>query len=128
MKTTVKAGEIFDLFLLFLVMNKTTQTTFKGLSGCVVELYSSGWSDDSSITVRDTSGGDSVVMEGLTTQSLRGGILKYVKDVGYRDESAERRQFLGDLSKTIADVLKRWDESKAKEAEAQAEEAVSWES
>ena len=97
-------------------MNKTTQTTFKGLSGCVVELYSSGWSDDSSITVRDTSDGNSVVMEGLSTQSLRGGVLKYVKDLGYRDESAERRQFLEHLSEDIADVLKRWEENKAKEA------------
>tara|TARA_B100001094_G_scaffold236261_1_gene231345 strand:+ start:333 stop:629 length:297 start_codon:yes stop_codon:yes gene_type:complete len=97
-------------------MNKTTQTTFKGLSGCVVELYSSGWSDDSSITVRDTSDGNSVVMEGLSTQSLRGGVLKYVKDLGYRDESAERRQFLELLSENIAEVLKRWEESKVKEA------------
>jgi len=112
----VKAGEILDLFLLFLVMNKTTQTTFKGLRGCVVELYSSGWSDDSSITVRDTSNGDSVVMEGLPTQSLRGGVLKYVKDLGYRDESAERRQFLELLSENIAEVLRRWEESKATEA------------
>ena len=96
-------------------MNKTTQTTFKGLSGCVVDFYSSGWSDDSSITVRDTSKGDSVVMEGLSKQYLRGGILKYVKDLGYRDESAERRQFLEHLSEDIADVLKRWEENKAKE-------------
>jgi|TARA_R100000084_G_scaffold102284_1_gene57833 hypothetical protein len=97
-------------------MNKTTQTTFKGLSGCAVDLYSSGWSDDSSIAVRDTATGDSVVMEGLSTQSLRGGILKHVKDLGYRDESAERRQFLEHLSEDIADVLKRWEENKAKEA------------
>lgn len=94
-------------------MNKTTQTTFKGLSGCVVELYSSGWSDDSSITVRDTSDGNSVVMEGLSTQSLRGGILKYVKDLGYRDESAERRQFVEKVSEELLSVLKRWEEDKA---------------
>ncbi len=52
-------------------------------------------------------------MEGLSTQSLRGGILKYVKDLGYRDESAERRQFVEKVSEELLSVLKRWEEDKA---------------
>jgi len=98
-------------------MNKTTQTTFKGLGGCHLFVYEHPCSDgDSSLKVTDTTSGDSVELDGLTAQSLRSGIRNYVSMLGSRDESTERRKFVEDLSEDLQHTLKRWEESKAKEA------------
>jgi len=102
-------------------MQKATETKFRGLGGCAVELHTYGWGDDSNITIRDTQHGDSVVLDGVSTQYLRGGILNYVRSAGYREESAEQRQFLENLSTELATVLKRWE---SKKAEAQATEVA----
>ena len=102
-------------------MHKATETKFNGLGGCAITLYSTGWSDESKITVSDTIGGDSVILDGLSTQYLRGSIKNYVKDLGYRDENVERRQFLETLSEELATVLSRWE---SKKAEAQLNEVA----
>ncbi len=94
-------------------MQKATETKFSGLGGCAVTLNSFGWNDESQITVNDTVGGDSVVLTGVSTQYLRGSIKNYVRELGYRDESVERRQFLETLSEELATVLSRWESKKA---------------
>jgi len=102
-------------------MQKATETKFSGLGGCAVELHTYGWGNESTVTVRDTERGDSVVLNGVSTQFLRGSIKNYVRDLGYRDESVERRQFLETLSEELATVLSRW---KSKKAEAQSNGAA----
>jgi len=116
-------------FILLQQMQKSTETKFRGLGGCAVELHTYGWGDDSNITIRDTQRGDSVVLEGVSTQFLRGSIKNYVRDLGYRDESVERRQFLETLSKELATVLSRWESKKAEEqAKEHAKKEAQWES
>lgn len=110
-------------FILLRQMQKSTETKFRGLGGCAVELHTYAWGNDSSITIRDTQRGDSVVLDGISSQYLCGGILNYVRSAGYREESAEQRQFLEKLSTELGTVLKRW-ESKKAEAEAEATEAA----
>ena len=109
------------LFLLFLVMNKTTQTKFTGLGGCSLRLHSNMWSTDesSSITVCDTGTGDTIDLDGLSPQVLRGAIKNYVSSMESREETAERRLFVDALAEKLVDIHKAWRRDKA-EAEAKA--------
>ena len=110
-------------------MQKATVTKFNGLAGCGITIHSFGWNDESQLTVSDTASGDSVVLDGLSTQYLRGSIKNYVKDLGYRDENVERRQFLETLSEELATVLSRWESKKAEaKVEEHAKHEAQWES
>jgi hypothetical protein len=110
-------------------MQKATETKFNGLGGCAVELHTYGWGNESNITVRDTERGDSVVLNGVSTLYLRGSIKNYVRDLGYRDESVERRQFLETLATELGTVLSRWESKKAEaKVEEHAKHEAQWES
>lgn len=88
-------------------MKSATTRTFSGLASFDVDLYSSSYSDDSRITVRDTNSGDRLEMEGITNAVLRGAVLSYVSHMGYRKEDASARKFLEELSDNIARSLEK---------------------
>jgi|TARA_R100000027_G_scaffold17446_1_gene12672 hypothetical protein len=88
-------------------MKSATTHTFSGLQSFAVELYSSTYSDDSRITLRDTDSGDKLELEGLTNAVLRGAVLSYVSYLGYRKEDASTREFLQKLSEQLASALEK---------------------
>ena len=88
-------------------MKSATTETFSGLAACTVELYSSSYSDDSRICLRDTNTGDRLELEGLTNAVLRGAVTSYVSQLGYRKEDASTKAFLADLSSQLARILEK---------------------
>lgn len=88
-------------------MKSATTHTFSGLQSFAVELYSSTYSDDSRITLRDTDSGDKLELEGLTNAVLRGAVLSYVSYLGYRKEDAGTHEFLQKLSEQLARALEK---------------------
>ena len=88
-------------------MQSATTRTFSGLQSFAVDLYSSSYSDDSRITLRDTNSADKVELEGLTNAVLRGAVLSYVHQLGYRKEDASARTFLEELSGSVARALEK---------------------
>ena len=86
-------------------MKVSTVQTFRGLDACAVNLYSSSYSDDSRITIRDTNSDDQLQLEGLTNAALRGAVLGYIKELGYRKEDEEAAQFLRKLSAELTKAL-----------------------
>lgn len=88
-------------------MKSATTRTFSGLASFAVDLYSSSYSDDSRITLRDTNSGDKLEMEGLTNAVLRGAVLNYVSHLGYRKEDKSGRAFLEELSDHVARALEK---------------------
>ena len=88
-------------------MKSATTHTFSGLQSFAVDLYSSSYSDDSRITLRDTNSGDKLEIEGLTNAVLRGAVLSYVHQLGYRKEDASARTFLEELSGSVARALEK---------------------
>lgn len=84
------------------------------------------WSTDesSSITVCDTGTGDTIDLDGLSPQVLRGAIKNYVSSMESREETAERRLFVDALAEKLVDIHKAWRRDKAEaEAKAKAEAA-----
>jgi len=88
-------------------MKSATTQTFSGLAACTVELYSSSYSDDSRICLRDTNTSDKLELDGLTNAVLRGAVLSYVHQLGYRKEDANARTFLEELSGSVARALEK---------------------
>ena len=86
-------------------MKSATTHTFSGLQSFAVDLYSSTYSDDSRITLRDTDSGDKLELEGLTNAVLRGAVLSYVSYLGYRKEDASTVEFLRKLSDQVLEAL-----------------------
>ena len=86
-------------------MKASTVQTFRGLTACAVHLYSSSYSDDSRITIRDTNSDDKLEFEGLTNAVLRGAVLGYIKELGYRKEDKEAAEFLRKLSAELTKAL-----------------------
>ena len=84
--------------------SKTTQT-FSGLAACTVELYSSSFSDDSRICLRDTNTGDRLELDGLTNAVLLGAVKDYISTLGYRKEDAGAVAFLRELSDQVLQAL-----------------------
>lgn len=88
-------------------MQSATTRTFSGLQSFAVDLYSSSYSDDSRITLRDTNSGDKLELEGITNAVLRGAVTSYVSQLGYRKEDASTKAFLEDLSGQLARILEK---------------------
>jgi len=86
-------------------MKSSTVQTFAGLAACAVDLYSSSYSDDSRITIRDTNTGDKLEIEGLTNAVLRGAVISYVHALGYRKEDEAAKKFLQEFSQQVAKAL-----------------------
>jgi len=86
-------------------MKASTVQTFRGLAACAVHLYSSSYSDDSRITIRDTNSEEKLELEGLTNAVLRGAVLGYIKELGYRKEDEEAAKFLRKLSAELTKAL-----------------------
>ena len=96
-----------NVLLSHIDMQSATTRTFSGLQSFAVDLYSSSYSDDSRITLRDTNSADKVELEGLTNAVLRGAVLSYVHQLGYRKEDASARTFLEELSGSVARALEK---------------------
>ena len=88
-------------------MKSATTQTFSGLAACTVELYSSSYSDDSRICLRDTNTGDRLELDGLTNAVLRGAVRDYLSTLGYRKEDASAVAFLKELSDQLARTLEK---------------------
>nr|BAR33688.1 hypothetical protein [uncultured Mediterranean phage uvMED] len=88
-------------------MKSATTRTFSGLQSFAVDLYSSSYSDDSRITLRDTNTSDKLELEGLTNAVLRGAVISYVDQLRYRKEDASARAFLEELSGRVARALEK---------------------
>ena len=86
-------------------MKSSTVQTFAGLAACAVDLYSSSYSDDSRITIRDTNTGDRLEIEGITNTVLRGAVISYLNALGYRKEDAAAQQFLQEVAQHAAKAL-----------------------
>ena len=86
-------------------MKSSTVQTFAGLAVCAVDLYSSSYSDDSRITIRDTNTGDKLEIEGLTNAVLRGAVISYLNALGYRKEDAAAQKFLQEVAQHAAKAL-----------------------
>ena len=94
-------------FFPFIDMKSATTQTFSGLAACTVELYSSSYSDESRICLRDTNTGDRLELDGLTNAVLRGAVTSYLSQLGYRKEDASVKAFLEDLSSQLARTLEK---------------------
>ena len=88
-------------------MKCSTVQTFSGLASCAVELYSSSYSDDSRITIRDTNTSDKLEIEGMTNSALQGAVISYVHALGYRKEDAGAKAFLENLSTQLAKAMEK---------------------
>jgi|TARA_Y100000033_G_scaffold36175_1_gene35008 hypothetical protein len=88
-------------------MKSATTQTFSGLAACTVELYSSSYSDDSRICLRDTNTGDRLELDGLTNAVLRGAVKDYLSTLGYRKEDAGAVAFLKELADQLARTLEK---------------------
>ena len=88
-------------------MKSATTQTFSGLAACTVELYSSSYSDESRICLRDTNTGDRLELDGLTNAVLRGAVRDYLSTLGYRKEDASAVAFLKELSDQLARTLEK---------------------
>ena len=86
-------------------MKSSTVQTFAGLAACAVDLYSSSYSDESRITIRDTNTGDKLEIEGLTNAVLRGAVISYIHALGYRKEDETAKKFLQEFSQQVAKAL-----------------------
>ena len=88
-------------------MKSATTQTFSGLAACTVELYSSSYSDDSRICLRDTNTGDRLELDGLTNAVLRRAVKDYLSTLGYRKEDASAAAFLRELVDQLARTLEK---------------------
>ena len=88
-------------------MKSATTQTFSGLAACTVELYSSSYSDDSRICLRDTNTGDRLELDGLTNAILQGAVRDYVTTLGYRKDNDSARKFLTELDEQLSRVLEK---------------------
>nr|BAR22656.1 hypothetical protein [uncultured Mediterranean phage uvMED]BAR22893.1 hypothetical protein [uncultured Mediterranean phage uvMED] len=95
----------FETSFTFNDMKCSTVQTFSGLASCAVDLYTSSYSDDSRITVRDTNTGDKLEIEGMTNSALQGAVISYVHALGYRKEDASAKAFLENLSTQLAKAM-----------------------
>ena len=96
-----------NVLLSHIDMKSATTQTFSGLAACTVELYSSSYSDDSRICLRDTNTGDRLELEGFTNSVLRGAVKDYLSTLGYRKEDASAAAFLKELADQLARTLEK---------------------